>query len=164
MTKMNKNILIGVLILLVVVLGYYAFSNKEKDSLQNETEQVVARTETNDYFAQNQECLKYKGEIVTKLENKNSPFGDASLEQIFYSPKVNSCVYVEYTEKGGFYNKRLLDFRNDGYSSDPLTMCSAVSPLPAIRETYEKLDGNLTRYQKDLIGCDNFEEKLTEYR
>lgn len=161
---MNKNILIGILVLTVVVMGYYAFSSKEKNSSRSEPEQVVGGNDANDYFAQNQECLKYKDEIVAKLENKNSPFGEASLEQIFYSPKVNFCVYVEYTEKDGFYNKRLLDFRNDGYSSDPLTMCSAVSPLPAIRETYEKLDGNLTQYQKDLIGCDNFEERLTEYR
>jgi len=155
----------AVLVTAVLVGGavYFFTSNSTETPSVNSQGEPVARNQTDD-FKKNQECLKMKSEIELKLENKNSPFGDASLEQIFFSPKVNSCVYVEYTEKDGFYNKRLLDVRNDGYSSDPLTMCSAVSPLPAVRETYERLDGDLSRYQKDLAGCNNFEEKLAEYK
>jgi hypothetical protein len=164
MIKMNKNILIGILVLFVVVLGYYAFSSREKSTLPNETEQFATETETNNYFAQNQECLRHKEEIAYKLETKDSPFGKASLEQIFYSPKVNSCLYVEYTIEQGFYNKRLMDIRNDGYSSDPLTMCSAVYPLPEVRDVYERLDGNLNGYYKEIAGCDNFDEELKKYR
>ncbi len=125
---------------------------------------ATSQPSTTQDFILNQECLSLKNEIAWKLENKDSPFGDASLEQIFYSPKINSCLYVEFTEKFGFYNKRLMDIRNDGYSSDPLTMCSAIYPLPEIREVYEKNDGNLNRYYKDIVGCDNFDEKLAEYK
>lgn len=115
-------------------------------------------------FIFNQECLSLKNEIAWKLENKDSPFGDASLEQIFYSPQVNSCLYVEFTQDQFMYNKRLFDIRNDGYSSDPLEMCSAIYPLPEVRDTYQKLDGNLNRYYKDIVGCNNFDDVLARYR
>ncbi len=162
--KMNKNIIIGALILFLACLGYYSFYNKEKKGLLKNATQITAKDEVEDYFVQNKDCLRYKGEIAKKLETKESSFGEASLEQIFYSPKINSCVYVEYTEKNGFYGRRLFDIRNDGYSSHPLTSCMAVSPLSSVRDTYEKLDGNLTRYYEDLSNCNNFEDKLAEYK
>ena len=162
---MNKYIIITLFILLVVGLGYYSYSHKENSVLTDGSTPSIIRRKAGSYFVQNQDCLKYKSSISNQLEIKNSPFGKASLEQIFYSPKVNSCVYVEYTEKGGFYNKRLLDIRDDGYSSDPLMMCTAIrGPEEEIENAYQEMDGNLNRYHKDLVGCDKFEGELTQYQ
>lgn len=166
-----EGITIGETIKLVIpinaVLGLIPDLKEGREILVEKDPEVAASSSqppTTQGFILNQECLTLKDEIAWKLENKDSPFGDASLEQIFYSPRVNSCLYVEFTEKSGFYNKRLMDVRNDGYSSDPLTMCTAVYPLPEIRDAYERLDGNLNRYYKDTVGCDNFDVELAKYR
>lgn len=160
---MNKNIIIGVSIL-VVILGYYSFSSKENDIFLKGDNRPIAKVEAENYFTQNQSCLKHKNEIANKLEAKDSPFGKLSLEQIFYSPKVNSCLYVEFSERDGFYDKRLLDIRNDGYSSDPLVMCSAVFPSPKMKEVWVKNGGNMAHYQQTSVGCDNFDKELLVYK
>ena len=165
-----EGITVGETIKLVIpinaVVGLIPDLKSGREILVEKDPEVAATSQpsTTQDFILNQECLSLKNEIAWKLENKDSPFGDASLEQIFYSPKVNSCLYVEYTIKQGFYNKRLMDIRNDGYSSDPLTMCSAVYPLPEVRDVYERLDGNLNGYYKEIAGCDNFDEELKKYR
>jgi len=164
---------IGVLFTLVIIalstFYYFVFLPTQQNQLTSQNENKItetsqpeiAQTTKNDgvknYFSQNQECLKYKEEIANKLQKKDSPFGKASLEQIFYSPKVDSCVYVEYTEKDdtySSYNKRLLDIRNDSYSSEPLIMCSAIEG----NGDYEKASYG------DIAGCDNFNYQLTQYR
>ncbi len=94
-------------------------------------------------FKKNQECLEFKNEIEKKLNGKKSPFGETSLEQIFYSPKVNSCLYIEYGDQGRYWNRRLLDIRNDGPSSNPLEACLTV-------ENYN--------------DCNEFDKKLEEYK
>lgn len=160
---MNKNITIGAFII-ITVLGYYGISNKKSDVFLKGNNQPTVKVESENYFAQNQSCLKYKDEIANKLEAKDSPFGRLSLEQIFYSPKINSCLYVEFSEKNDFYNKRLLDIRNDGYGSEPLTMCNAVFPSPKIKEAWVKNGGDDFTYQRLSVGCDNFDKELLGYK
>ena len=95
-------------------------------------------------FEKNQECLKHKEQISKKLQEKDSPFGETSLEQIFYSPKQNSCLYVEYSDSGGgYYNRRLFDILDDGYSSNPIDACLAA------RAEWE---------------CEKFDETIKEYK
>ena len=128
-------------------------------------EENVSVESTAESFILNQECLNLKDEISWKLEHKDSPFGDTTLEQIFYSPKVNSCVYVEYAQKNyREYWRRFFDVRNDGPSSHPLLDCTQVYPLQDVQESYLKIYGNLTQYHKDLVGCDNFDERLADYK
>jgi len=160
----KKNIIISLLVFLVVGLGYYSFFNKEQVVQQKENSQTETGSKLEDNFAQNQNCLRYKDGTAKKLEGKDSPFGETSLEQIFYSPKQNSCLYVEYSNEKGFYNKRLLDILNDGYSSTPLEMCSSVYPTQEIRDAYTQMDGNLDNYYKDLKECDSFDEIISHYK
>lgn len=127
----KKNIIILILALLVIGLGYSNFSNKEVVKQSQESVQIEDKSE--DYFAHNQECLKYKDEIAVKLKNKDSSFGETSLEQIFYSPKENSCLYVEHSFMQGdllkreyMYTRRLYDILDDGYNSNPLEACFSL--------------------------------------
>ncbi len=89
---MKKNIiqivLFSVIILLIgLLIGQY-FANKPVNETQS------------DYFAKNQECSKYKDSVETKLNEANVSVAETSiqtfnsLDKIFYSPKVNSCLYV----------------------------------------------------------------------
>ena len=91
--------------------------------------------------------------------NKESSFGKTSLEQIFYSPKQNSCVYVEYSDResaelGYCYNRRLFDMLNDGDSAHPLESCLSVCPDLKL----DKTTGGITN---DCIGLDS---KIEEYK
>lgn len=158
----SKNIIILILVILVLGLGYYSFFNEEV--VRQSQESIQTEDKSEDYFARNQDCLKYKNEVTKKLETKDSPFGETSLEQIFYSPKQNSCLYVEYSEKFNNYNRRLLDILNDGDSSTPLEMCSSVYPSEEIRDFYNNLDGNLSQYYKVLKACDDFDTVLEGYK
>jgi hypothetical protein len=122
-----------ILILFVIFLAGCSSSTKVK-------EQVVKNNNNEEYiFNKNIECLKFKDEISKKLQEKKSPFGDTSLEQIFYSPKINSCLYVEYSSMGEYYNKRLLDILDDGDSSNPLEACLDVSFKEKCKEFEEKI-------------------------
>lgn len=160
----SKNITVGLLVLFIVSFGYLTITANTQDNLPNTITQTAITDGLKDYFTRNQDCLKYKKDIVNKLETKESPFGEASLEQIFYSPKQNSCLYVEHTIKYGYYNRRLFDILNDGYSAKPIEMCSSLYPSEEEMESWEKLDGNLTGYFRALKACDDFDEKVTRYK
>lgn len=155
---------LGTIILSMFVGGILVFyvvgdsSNEEKD-----INEIVSKEESS-YFEENMACLELKDSLVNRLKQSSSPFGELSLEQIFYSPKVDSCLYVEYSDEGNFYNKRLLDIRNDGYSSDPLEMCSAEHPSLEGSEYVEGDSRFESRYDERLKGCASFEEKVEKYK
>ena len=96
------------------------------------------------YFEQNIICNQLKEEIDQKLRAKNSPFGDAYLEQIFFSPQYDSCLYVERTdnELDAFQtlsNRRLFDMNDDSYSSRPITACLYFLNSNECRDLDEKI-------------------------
>ena len=144
-----KNIITSVLIILVVTLGYFlVFGNKQFTKDNQPTVNIERGSKDN--FAKNQDCLKYKDEIAAKLESKTSSWGKASLEQIFYSPKQNSCLYVEYAENNGdilkgeiFYSRRMFDILDNGPSSHPLADCYVME----IGSKCETFDKNLAEYK-----------------
>ena len=161
----NKDIIILVLVLIIlIILGYYNLFKDEATKQLNNNIQTETENVSENYFKHNQNCLKYKNEIAKKLETKDSPFGETSLEQIFYSPKQKSCLYVEYSVQSGFYNKRLMDVLNDGYSSAPVEMCSSFYPSKEIMDAFNDLDGSLERYYKEVEACDDFDIILEKYR
>ena len=143
------------LLLIISTINQTEF-RKAADKSQDEKEMT-------DNFDRNQKCLQYKDEITRKIENKSSFSEKRSLEQIFYSPKQNSCLYVEYTERGEFYDKRLLDTLNDGASSKSLEICSSVHPSEELMNYYKK-EGDLNSYSLLLKQCVNFDEKVSKYK
>lgn len=143
------------LVVIVVVAAFWFAWDKQQDA--KETKNMQHTTDSGNYFAMNQECLKYKDDITRKLEVKDPTLGKATLEQIFYSSKINSCLYIEFSELkdespyisgDSFVMKRLFDVSNDGYSSTPLEMC----------ETYQR------DFKTVQDSCAGFEEKIGEYR
>lgn len=114
-------------------------------------------------FEKNLFCLEKEDVLSSRLSQDDSPFGDLSLEQIFYSPKEESCLYVEYSEKGNFYNKRLFDIRNDSDTSKPLEMCSAEYPSLDANEMYDE-EIEYSRYQDRLAGCRDFTDQIEKYK
>ncbi len=131
---MKKAIILVFFIFAIILTGC------DTDENSSQSEKIVQQEFA---FKKNQECLKFKDKLEIKLNSKDSPFGETSLEQIFYSPKVNSCLYVEYGDQGASWNRRLLDITNDGPSSNPLDVC---------------LDA------KTPYDCDEFDKKLEDYK
>lgn len=159
MEKLKPAYVAVALLAIILLVGYFA------DNSRFEYSEDSSSSSQNLTFERNQACLDYKNSLSTKLETKASPFGETSLEQIFYSPKTDSCLYVEYAnESGNMYYRRLLDVRSDGPSAEPLLFCAELIPSSKAEETYQRLDGDLDFYQKQQSGCDNFDQKLEEFK
>ena len=121
--------ILWLVVLALIVVGGFAIG-KQKETSEGMGDQSP-KAESADFFTRNQECLKYKDDIAKKLGERDSSLHTVSLEQIFYSPRVNSCVYVAYydaTGYGFFDEKMLFDILNDGNSATPLEYYIDLSP------------------------------------
>lgn len=59
-------------------------------------------------FEKKKECAKYKDDIQQTLkENDSIDISFHILEEIFYSPALNSCLYT--------YKRTFIDYKNLGY-------------------------------------------------
>jgi outer membrane murein-binding lipoprotein Lpp len=155
--NMNKKMYTLLVVVVMIFLSGCAIENKKTEQKPVQVDDLPKKQQ--EIFDKNQECFKLKEKIEQKLENKQSPFGKTSLEQIFYSPKQNSCLYVEYSEfkyanSENCYNRRLLDVLNDGESSQPLEGCLSVCPSLKLDSTTGGIQNN----------CINFDRVLEEYK
>ena len=95
--KQNWLVLLLILLLAVATFMGYGYFNKYKN-LQNKLE--ITKTQ-DDLFQKRQDCASYTPEIERELKNLDfsNPKTQADiyhyLERVFYSPKANSCLYVE---------------------------------------------------------------------
>lgn len=96
----KKNIIIGIL---VIILGTSLYFNFQESGTSDNSGKISSPTQqigNEDLFQKKQECQKYTSQIEKKLEESafSNPQTGAqtfsALEKIFYSPKVNSCLYV----------------------------------------------------------------------
>ncbi|MCK5471632.1 hypothetical protein KAI54_00390 [Candidatus Gracilibacteria bacterium] len=107
-------------------------------------------------FKKNMECLKLRSTIENRINEKEKKYADLneewSLENIFYSPKINSCLYVVYKNhqfenyRDSIYEKWLYDVLDDGPSSKTIDFC-----FKSIAEIEES-------------GCEEFEQKIEELK
>ncbi len=92
-------------------------------------------------FNKNQDCSKYRNEIENRINT--TTYEEGYLEQLFYSPKINSCLYVKYiATNGAYFGKNLYNMLNDGFSSQPLEECGGEADN----------------------ACDEFDKKVEEYK
>lgn len=79
----NKDIIIIILALTVLVLGYYSFSDKKRDA-------------TEIIFQKKQKCSQYSDLVNTKIEESGRVFRLDTywIDELFYSPKLNTCLYA----------------------------------------------------------------------
>ena len=63
-------------------------------------------------FEKKQECAKYKNDIEKSIEEENSKNLESHkyLNEIFYSPKNNSCLYIYTTDNGQYINHFLVNY------------------------------------------------------
>ena len=97
----NKNKVIIVLVLVLIISAYYNFK-PNNFSIQTTKTQGVS-------FEKKQECASYKKQIEDKFEKNNN--GDIAIEyyyldRIFYSTKADSCLYVYSGQFGLKANER----------------------------------------------------------
>lgn len=83
MKEKSKNIIIGVLIIIILGFGYYNFFNKEK---------VIDKG----IFQKKQECAQYNNLVKTKIKESGRVFKKETytIKEIFYSPKLDTCLYA----------------------------------------------------------------------
>gem|GEM_PF-4362824 len=74
--------------------------NSKKDIVfyKNNILKIEEKVE-NDFFSKNQECNKLYNDLNTRLESysKTSNY-NFTLEEVFYSPKLNKCLYIDLFE------------------------------------------------------------------
>ena len=94
---MKKNyIQIVSIILVTLVIGFLLGTQYSQFIIQNKS----GDNNNKDIFHKKQECQKYKNEIEIQLEDEDLIISKTgvqtfnSLDEIFYSPKLDSCLYV----------------------------------------------------------------------
>ena len=84
------------LFLVFVLSGCSIDWNWEKDEKIVELEKQL----NDDIFEKNKECLSYKNDILSEIERSNLIKVNyriiENLEDIFYSPLKNTCIYTTY--------------------------------------------------------------------
>jgi hypothetical protein len=137
-----KKIITTIILIILLSLSYYFFVYLPSKEQKKQ----------NDLFVNNEKCLSYKDGLIQKFEELGDLNFKPYLDQIFYSPKTNSCLYVEITahEKdpnNGDYtilqNQKLLDM-SSGDFQQPLEECLNVESV--------------------ITECKNFNNKLEEYK
>jgi len=101
MTLNRQKIIFSISFLLgCIVLGVFVYASQVSKQRSIEKQQAVKLAEEKkaEYFKRKVECEKYSTEIKRELEpNDQSSFnfsiGTEIFNFIFYSPKVNSCLY-----------------------------------------------------------------------
>ena len=96
-----KNVNLQTILLLVIALGIGYLIGAHNQLPQQEPMLIPEKTVSDsDLFAKKQECQKYTTEVEKKLESLNFSNPETgyqtwnNLEKIFYSPKMNSCLYI----------------------------------------------------------------------
>jgi len=151
-----EGVTIGETIKLVIpinaVVGLISDLKSGREILVEKNEEVngsAPSPSTTQNFILNQQCLSLKPQIEYRIATGYC-LGECSLEQIFYSPRQNSCLYVRYDDLGyetsplmHYYIRDLYDVLDDGYNSHPLEQCM-------VAERGE--------------DCAEFDAKLVEYK
>jgi len=130
---------------------------KEQAAAQNAAAQA-------DKFQRNLRCMEYKSGLENKFDGTFSMGGVASIESVFYSPKMNKCLYIRYTSGDFEYSRRLFEVGNDGSSVRPIEACFIKSfklEMECERSNNEK-PANLCN--ANFYGCDKFDEALLELK
>ena len=101
------------------------------------------------------ECLNLRETIEKRIKERAEKYASTnekwSLERIFYSPKLNSCLYIIYKNhlfenQDSIYERWMYDVLNDSPSSDTIDFCF---------EATTEVEGS---------GCEKFEQKIEELK
>lgn len=156
--------------------------NEEIDGSKNLEQKEMSAEEKEFLFEKNQECAKWIPIIEKRLkEFRNQQLQKDSFlpwlpafQEIFYSSKTNSCLYIDNVTMGEndpFIMRRLVDV-SDGVAVDPVDnmSCQYVANYVAYSELreYNKNQGEeelamfdfaRERYEKE---CEEFDRKIEE--
>ena len=127
-------------------------------------------------FDKNQECQKYRTEVDKRIQELFTQYGSFDdawlLEELFYSPKTNSCVYVRYAYnevmsendiiEDIFFRKSLYEVGKDAGHIGAIEACDGFDDRSGeIYKKYEEMSEYMINiYEKSLVSCDKFDELI----
>ncbi len=122
----------------------------EKDKKIAELEKQVSelkKEQENDLFEKQQKCLDYKNEIEKDLLEKEKKSQDKkySLEQLFYSSKINKCYFVSISNTETSTEKWLYEYWNHSLYSESIDSCNYYYD-----ENFTKIDNGCQRLNKKI--------------
>lgn len=143
---MKKIIVLIFSIFLIVLSGcdFNLSQSNDKDKkiaeLQKQVEELKKDKE-DDLFKKKQECIKLEPEIKKQINDKYSNLSENSLNKIFYSPVLNSCLYTLG-----------ISYQDHSYSS-------IINYF-----TREAILDSLCYYEMNFIEClENFQKKIDKF-
>jgi hypothetical protein len=129
-------------------------------------------------FWKNQECLEQKDAVLASIKKQAQKYGKLNeeweLESLFYSKKVNNCVYIRHIYekvkplKSFFFSKSLYAVNDDCGSCHPKDSCDSFEDWPTeIRDIYEEgsflentKEERFNNYDKIKIDCNKFDQRI----
>lgn len=101
--------------------------------------------EEKEAFERKQECIEYKSDIEQTLEKNSSlELARNRLDEIFYSPKLNTCLYT--------YKRSFTNFKTLGYDLnivDYLSNMAVWSQNSTVEPNIEALFKEEVKYYKE---------------
>lgn len=141
-----------ILSLLFILSGCSIDWNWEKDKKIAELEKEISelnKEKENDLFTKRQECGSKFTEINSNMTNfKSSIWLQFELDNIFYSPILNDCLYVDYMIDNNIQTTKRLMRYGSNISWNPIESCIYNSTL------------EIPEYN----NCGRFDRKLQEIK
>jgi hypothetical protein len=153
---------LSLFIIILIIFSSCIVSDKSYKELVTQNKKLQSNIdylEEKDFiFKKNQECFNHKKSIQNNLKNNSLQ----SIENIFYSPKVNSClwvriVYVQNKDEQVVIKRREL--------FDVLYYMEAQTPVKICNEGFGGIPLSLNeKYYVNKYPCSEFYEFIEEYK
>ncbi|TSC65311.1 MAG: hypothetical protein G01um101477_531, partial [Candidatus Doudnabacteria bacterium Gr01-1014_77] len=98
----KKNIILFSILIVFLIISIYFNLNEQVDTRNKGiNDSLSSKISVEELFEKKQECQKYAQDIEKTLKeldfyNPNTGYQDSHfLEELFYSPKANTCLYIE---------------------------------------------------------------------
>lgn len=141
----NKNIIIGILTIVLITSLYFNFRFKNESDLKNVQPQGVSEVKisSDDLFQKKQKCASYRADIEKILENQyfknENVISSYHLDEIWFSPSLNTCLYSS-NEWNQYLKEKTIEPEYSIYDYLQSDMIFHSSPVPETVTRREALD------------------------
>lgn len=147
-----KNFIFMFIVILIILSIFAYYIKTQKVDYQNATASKSVQVSKDDIFEKNKVCFSEKQKIEAEISKNNNIDWQEQLTEVFYTPKLNSCLYISEVQTGWYSLKRLVDYRSFA-GGEPIESCTY--PVPVLMATVEmEAEKNNNKEILDLLKKD----------